>query len=68
MPKADDATSTQETVLNNDGPLRKLPVWGKKIRDDEIDFEWPTAAIYEQLEDRDNVRLTSIEFKEFGMG
>ena len=40
--------------------LRKLPVWGKKISDHEIDFEWPLIDDYLGLEEP---QLQSIEFK-----
>ena len=31
--------------------LKKLAMWGEKVRDDEINFEWPTKEILEELEE-----------------
>ena len=41
--------------------LKKLPLWGVKVSDEEIDFEWPTPEIFAQM--NPNAFLESIEFK-----
>ena len=41
--------------------LRKLPLWGEKVTDDEIDFEWPTQEIFAEM--KYDVTINSIEFK-----
>jgi len=41
--------------------LRKLPLWGEKVSDEEIDFEWPTLETFDQMEP--DVSINSIEFK-----
>ena len=37
-------------------------MWGKRIKEQEIDFEWPTRAIFEQMQLED-VQLASLDFK-----
>ena len=41
--------------------LKKLPLWGEKVSDSEIDFEWPTQETFDQM--RPDVSIDSIEFK-----
>ena len=41
--------------------LKKLPLWGEKVSDSEIDFEWPNQETFEQM--RPDVSIDSIEFK-----
>lgn len=41
--------------------LRKLPLWGDQVADDELNFEWPTQAQFDKL--GPDVRLQSIELK-----
>ena len=41
--------------------LKKLPLWGEKVSDNEIDFEWPTPETFAQMSP--DVSLQSIEFK-----
>ena len=45
-----------ETML-----LRKLPMWGKKVKEEHIDFEWPLPDEFARMDP--DVRITSIEFK-----
>ena len=39
---ADNLTGIQ----NSSAVLKKLPLWGEKVSDDEIDFEWPTPEVF----------------------
>lgn len=41
--------------------LKKLPMWGKLVRDEQIDFEWPTEQVLDMWDA--DVTLKSIEFK-----
>ena len=41
--------------------MRKLPMWGKKFEENQINFEWPTQEIFDQMQ-HDQVKLASIEF------
>ena len=41
--------------------LKKLPLWGEQVSDDEIDFEWPTQEAFDQM--NPDVFIESIEFK-----
>ena len=43
------------------GGLKKLPLWGEKVADHEIDFEWPTPEIFARMQH--DVFIDSIEFK-----
>ena len=54
-------SQTKETCNKWVGGLKKLPLWGEKVSDDEIDFEWPTPEIWAQMQP--DVSLQSMEFK-----
>ena len=41
--------------------LKKLPLWGEKVSEDEINFEWPTPEIFAQMQP--DVTIQSMEFK-----
>ena len=41
--------------------LRKLPLWGEQVKLDQINFEWPTQEILDQLPT--TCQLTSMTFK-----
>ena len=43
--------------------LRKLPLWGERVSEDEINFEWPTPEIFAQMQP--DVTIQSIEFKTY---
>jgi len=30
--------------------LKKLPLWGEQVLDDEINFEWPTQNIFAEMQ------------------
>ena len=40
--------------------LKKLPLWGEQVLDDEINFEWPTPSIFADMQP--DVSLESLEF------
>ena len=42
--------------------LKKLPMWGLKVNLNEIDFEWPTQEIFDQMQP--DVTIKSLEFKD----
>ena len=42
--------------------LRKMPMWGKQVRPDEINFEWPTQEILDGMQS--DVSVKSITLKE----
>ena len=50
-----------KNFLNVPATLRKLPLWGEKVSDDVIDFEWPSADIFASMDP--DVSIQSIEFK-----
>ena len=41
--------------------LVKLPLVGDQAAQNQIDFEWPTKEIFEQMENQDSIRIKSIE-------
>ena len=41
--------------------LKKLPMWGKKVQNDEINFQWPSQAMLNEMEP--DAWLESIQFK-----
>ena len=41
--------------------LEKLPMWGKKVQHDEINFQWPSQEMLNEMEP--DVWLESIQFK-----
>merc|ERR1712110_1037504 len=41
--------------------LKRLPLWGEKVSDDEIDFEWPTPETFAEM--KPDVSIKSMEFK-----
>ena len=41
--------------------LRKLPMWGTKVKKDKINFDWPKKELLEQMPE--GVYLKSLEFK-----
>ena len=43
--------------------LKKMPLWGEQLSNDEINFEWPTPEIFAQMQPY--VFLKSIEFKRY---
>ena len=43
--------------------LKKVPLWGEKVSDDDVNFEWPTPEIFARM--TPNVSLQSIEFKKY---
>ena len=45
--------------------LKKLPMWGAQVEEGEINFQWPTQEILDQMEP--NVTLTSLTFKCLGI-
>ena len=40
--------------------LRKLPMWGEQVAVNQIDFEWPTQEMLDQMPA--DVSLRSLEF------
>ena len=54
-------SQTREPCNKWVGGLKRLPLWGEKVSENEIDFEWPTPEVYARMEP--DVSLTSIEFK-----
>ena len=44
--------------------MKRLPVWGKKVKDDEMNFEWPTQEILDKLSP--DVFLKSLDLKVVG--
>ena len=41
--------------------MRRLPLWGQKASNRQINFEWPSQDEFDQMST--HVRLTSLEFK-----
>ena len=41
--------------------LKRLPIWGQKVKADEVNFEWPTQKILDELPS--DVYLQCLEFK-----
>ena len=46
--------------------LERLPAWGETVRPEEINFQWPTQEIFDQMDSE--VYLKSIQFKNNGYG
>ena len=46
--------------------LKKLPIWGEKVSDDKVNFEWPTQEAFDKMSPV--VSLQSIEFKTYCYG
>ena len=40
--------------------IKKLPLFGEQVEDDEINFEWPTKEDFDKM--RPDVTLQSMEF------
>ena len=50
-----------KNFLDIPATLKKLPLWGEKVSDDLIDFEWPSPNIFAAMDP--DVSIQSIEFK-----
>ena len=50
----------QGNSTRNKFTLRKLPLWGKQIDENQIDFEWPTQDMIADIDS--DTRLESLEF------
>ena len=46
--------------------LERLPAWGETVRPEEINFQWPTQEVFDQMDSQ--VYLKSIQFKNNGYG
>ena len=53
--------------VDNKFTLRKLPLWGKQIDENQIDFEWPTQDMLAEGDINGMTRLESLEFKDWGV-
>ena len=40
---------TREPCTKWEGGLKKLPLWGEKVSESEINFEWPTPEVYARM-------------------
>ena len=41
--------------------LKRLPLWGQKVKADDVNFEWPTQEMLDKMPS--DVYLQSLEFK-----
>ena len=55
-------------MLDPRGKMRKLPLWGEQVTDDQITFQWPTEAALDEIDCAVKLVRLGMKFPKDGNG